>query len=107
MGHISNKGTVGKTSVSQRMWADWWLLSESSFCVYSRSGFPRVACQASHHRAATRGRLFEKSSCGVEGRQAWRNAATDVEPLAAGCSEDSRELAQAQCELSPAELGRW
>ena len=28
VGHISNKETVGATSVSQRMWADWFMLSE-------------------------------------------------------------------------------
>jgi len=28
VGHISNKGTAGKASVSQRNWADWFLLSE-------------------------------------------------------------------------------
>jgi len=89
------------------MWADWFLLSEASACVYSRSGFPRMACQASHHRAATGGRLFEKSSCGVEGRQSWRNAETDVEPLEAGCNDESKSLAAAQCTLTDGELKKW
>jgi len=66
-----------------------------------------MACQASHHRAANRGRLFEKSSCGSEGRQAWRNAATDVEPLDAGCNNHSKALANKQCILTKSELGKW
>merc|ERR1711965_529164 len=74
VGHISSKATQGKTSVSQRIWLDWFILSESTACVYLRSGFPRMACQASRSGQ----NLFEKSSCGPEGAKSWRMAATDV-----------------------------
>jgi len=42
-----------------------------------------------------------------EGRQSWRNAETDVEPLDAGCNDESSALAAAQCRLTEAELRRW
>jgi hypothetical protein len=46
--------------VTQRMWGDWFLLSEAETCVYSRSGFPRFACLASALRGAGRSPVFEK-----------------------------------------------
>ncbi len=93
--------------MSQRAWSDWFLLAEASACVYLRSGFPRFACEASHHRAATQGRLFEKSSCGPEGMASWRRAETDVQPLDGGCAEDAATLAESQCRLAATDLARW
>eukprot|EP00613_Pedinella_sp_CCMP2098_P064725 CAMPEP_0171976518 /NCGR_PEP_ID=MMETSP0993-20121228/242516_1 /TAXON_ID=483369 /ORGANISM="non described non described, Strain CCMP2098" /LENGTH=111 /DNA_ID=CAMNT_0012628063 /DNA_START=41 /DNA_END=372 /DNA_ORIENTATION=- len=94
MGHVSNKETRGASSVSQRMWADWFMLSESETCVYSRSGFPRFACLASSRRAAARTGVFEKDICGTH-----REGALFPPPLDAGCEEPAKSLAERQCRL--------
>jgi len=92
MGHVSNKETQGASSVTQRMWGDWFMLSEASTCVYSRSGFPRFACLASALRGAGRSPLFEKDICGIH-----REGALLPPPLPAGCDEPPGPLALSQC----------
>jgi hypothetical protein len=70
-------GISARKCQTQRMWGDWFMLSEANTCVYSRSGFPRFACLAAAPRAQTRGPVFEKDICGTH-RGAWRSSVEEL-----------------------------
>jgi hypothetical protein len=48
--HVSKSDNGTSTASIQRLWHDWFLLSESHTCTLVRSSFPRTACYASKRR---------------------------------------------------------
>ena len=46
-------------SAIQRLWIDWFLLTEGAVCSYGRSGFPITACAVSQRRWLSQGTIHE------------------------------------------------
>ena len=73
-------GISARKCQTQRMWGDWFMLSEANTCVYSRSSFPRSALfayLAAAPRAQARGPVFEKDICGTY-RDAWGRSVEEL-----------------------------
>lgn len=53
--HVSKSVKGSEVAATQRLWLDWFLMSEVHTCALIRSSFPRTACYTSRRRAKENG----------------------------------------------------
>lgn len=56
--HLTKSEQGQEAAALERLWHDWFLLSESHTCTFVRSAFPRTACYASLRRIKSKGLVY-------------------------------------------------